>query len=167
MSPPVPAAPPARYAAADPAPPAAPPAGAPLPKRVPQMAAASSAAIALPAPSRWGAVYLAAAPATEFGLTVGVADRLAAHAQAQTDCAARGAPCRAALEFSDRCGAVAQARRTLGLFRTADPRTFSVSYAAAGAGPTREVAESAALAECRARERSTGCEIAASACGRP
>jgi hypothetical protein len=134
------------------------------------IAAATGSAVAAAAPAatgRWGAAYLAPAPATEFGLTVGVADRLAAHAQAQSACGARGAACRAALEFADRCGAVAQARRTLGLFRTADPRTYSVSYAAAGAGATREAAENVALDECRARERTTSCEIVASACGRP
>jgi hypothetical protein len=98
---------------------------------------------------------------------VDLADRLAAHSQAQLACAAGGAACRAALGFTDRCGAVAQARRTLGPFRTADSRTYAVSYAAAGSGATREAAEAAALDECRARERSTGCTVAASACGRP
>lgn len=115
----------------------------------------------------WGAAYLAAAPATDFGLTAGLADRLTAHARAQSTCGAGGTPCRAALEFTDRCGAVAQARRTLGLFRTADPRSYSVSYAAAGSGPTREAAERAAIDECQARERTTRCEVAASSCGRP
>ncbi|MFC7473065.1 DUF4189 domain-containing protein [Dankookia sp. GCM10030260] len=135
--------------------------------RATQLAAAAGGAVAVPAGRRWGAAYLAPSPATEFGLTVGLADRVAAHAQAQSACGARGAACRPALEFADRCGAVAQARRTLGLFRTADPRTYSVSYAAAGAGPTQEAAETAALGECRARERTTSCEIVASACGRP
>ena len=62
---------------------------------------------------------------------------------------------------------MAQARRTLGLFRTADPRTYTVSYAAAGSGPSREAAEGAALDECRSREHATSCEVVASSCGRP
>jgi len=135
-----------------------------------QLAAAAALGTALattPAAGRWGVAYLAAAPATEFGLVVGVGDRLAAHAEAQAACGARGNPCRPALEFTEQCGAVAQARRTLGLFRTSDPRTYSVSYAAAGSGTTRDTAETRALAECQARERTTSCEIVASQCGRP
>ena len=116
---------------------------------------------------RWGAAYLAAAPATGFGLTAGLNDRLAAHSQAQAACGARGAPCRAALEFTDRCGAVAQAQRTLGLFRTADPRTYSVSYAAAGVRGDAGGGRGRAMDECRARERTTSCEVVASYCGRP
>ena len=85
-------------------------------------AAGGAATTAAPGARSWGAAS-AAAPATGFGLTAGLADRLAAHAQAQAACGAAGASCRAALDFADRCGAVAQARRTLGLF-TADPRTF-------------------------------------------
>ncbi|WP_369126545.1 DUF4189 domain-containing protein [Dankookia rubra] len=136
--------------------------------RATQLAVAAAGGSAAAAGGRgWGAAYLATAPGTDFGLSVGLADRLAAHAQAQLACGARGAPCRAALEFADRCGAVTQARRTLGLFRTADPRTYSVSYAAAGSGPTRDAAEGAALDECRSRERTTSCEVVASSCGRP
>ncbi|WP_431267960.1 DUF4189 domain-containing protein [Dankookia sp. P2] len=153
------------YAAA--APPASSAAPPPAARGAQLAASAGGAAVAAPAGRGWGAAYLAAAPGTDFGLTVGVADRLAAHTQAQSACGARGAPCRAALEFADRCGAVAQARRTLGLFRTADPRTYSVSYAAAGSGPTREAAEGMAMDECRSRERTTGCEVVASSCGRP
>ena len=93
--------------------------------------------------------------------------QLAAHAQAQGVCGERGAPCRPALEFTERCGAVAQARRTLGLFRTSDPRTYSVSYAAAGSGNSQQAAEANAMDQCRARERTISCEIVASQCGRP
>ncbi len=132
------------------------------------LAAATGSGLAMaPASLRWGAAYLAAAPATEFGLVVGAADRLAAHAQAQGVCGERGAPCRPALEFTERCGAVAQARRTLGLFRTSDPRTYSDSYAAAGSGNSQQAAEANAMDQCRARERTISCEIVASQCGRP
>ena len=118
------------------------------------------------APGGWGVVYLAAAPGGGFGLSIG-ADRMAAHGAAMSACAGRGAPCRAALEFRDRCGAVAQARHTLGLFRTGDPASYSVSYAAAGAGTTSGEAEAAALAGCRASNHAGGCEIAISRCGQP
>ena len=134
----------------------------PLPPAGPAKAAVAGAAAA-----GWGVVYLATAPGSGFGLSVDSGDRMAAHGAATTACALGGAPCHAVLEFRDRCGAVAQARHTLGLYRTSDPSTYSVSYAAGGAGPTQGLAEAAALEECRARERTSRCEIAVSLCGRP
>lgn len=112
-----------------------------------------------------GAVYLAPAPSGSFGLTYGMADRIAAHGQAERRCQAQGTVCRLALEFTDRCGAVAQARRSNGLVRTADPSTYTITFAAGGSGPTREAAESHAMTSCGNRDRSAACEIVASGCG--
>ncbi|MBL6077952.1 DUF4189 domain-containing protein [Belnapia sp. T18] len=114
---------------------------------------------------RSGAVYLAPAPSGSFGLTYGMTDRIAAHGQAERRCQAQGTACRLVLEFTDRCGAVAQARRSNGLVRTADPSTYTITYAAGGSGPTREAAESHAMASCGNRDRSTACEVVASGCG--
>ncbi|WP_043336612.1 DUF4189 domain-containing protein [Belnapia moabensis] len=114
---------------------------------------------------RSGAVYLAPAPSGSFGLTYGMADRIAAHGQAERRCQAQGTACRLALEFADRCGAVAQARRSNGLVRTADPSTYTITFAAGGSGPTREAAESHAMTSCGNRDRSAACEIVASGCG--
>ncbi|MBL6457096.1 DUF4189 domain-containing protein [Belnapia sp. T6] len=133
---------------------------------VPQVRGLGTQAMATrPAGGRTGAIYLAPAPSTSFGLSYGMADRLAAHGHAERHCQARGGACRLALEFTDRCGAVAQAKRANGLIRTADPSTFTVTFAAGGAGPTREVAESQAIADCSSRDRSAACEIVASGCG--
>lgn len=114
---------------------------------------------------RSGAVYLAPAPSAGFGLAYGLADRIAAHGQAERQCRARGDACRPALEFADRCGAVAQARRSNGLVRTADPGTYTVTFAAGGAGPTLQAAEGQALAGCAGRDRTATCEVVASGCG--
>lgn len=125
---------------------------------------------AVPAPAqpgngRNGAIYLAPAPSSSFGLTYGMADRIAAHGQAERRCQAGGGACRLAFEFTDRCGAVAQARRSNGLVRTADPGTYTITFAAGGTGPTRETAEGQALAACSVRDRSAACEVVASGCG--
>ena len=114
---------------------------------------------------RNGAIYLAPAPSGSFGLAYGLADRIAAHGQAERQCRARGDACRLALEFADRCGAVAQARRSNGLVRTADPGTYTVTFAAGGAGSTLETAASQALAGCAGRDRIATCEVVASGCG--
>jgi len=114
---------------------------------------------------RNGAIYLAPAPSGSFGLTYGQLDRLAAHGQAERRCQGQGGACRLALEFTDRCGAVAQARRSTGLVRTADPSTYTITFAAGGAGPSKEAAEAQAAADCRSRDRSATCEVVASGCG--
>ncbi|CAA9270587.1 MAG: hypothetical protein AVDCRST_MAG27-3088 [uncultured Craurococcus sp.] len=114
---------------------------------------------------RSGAVYLAPAPSGSYGITYGMADRIAAHGQAERRCQAQGTDCRLALEFTDRCGAVAQARRSNGVVRTADPSTYTITFAAGGAGPSREAAESQAMASCGGRDRTAACAIVASGCG--
>ncbi len=128
----------------------------------------SLAAVPLPAAhggGRNGAVYLAPAPNGSFGMTYGMVDRIAAHGQAERRCQAQGTACRLALEFTDRCGAVAQARRSNGLVRTADPSTYTITFAAGGSGPSREAAEGQAMANCGNRHRSAACEIVTSGCG--
>ena len=60
---------------------------------------------------------------------------------------------------------MAQARRRNGLVRTADPSTYTITFAAGGSGPTREAAESHAMTSCGNRDRSAACEIVASGCG--
>lgn len=135
------------------------------PRASPVAGAATAGGAARPAAARFGAVYLAPAPGIGFGLTYGVADRLAAHGQAERACQARGVACRQALEITERCGAVAQAKRTTGMVRTNDPSTYTVTFAAGGAGPTREAAEAQAVADCRTRGRAATCEVVASGCG--
>lgn len=131
-------------------------------------AAGAGAAAARPGNAsgpRYGAIYLAPPPAAGHGLSFGMPDRLSAHTRAEGSCQSRGVSCRSVLEFTDRCGAVAQARRANGLIRTADPSTYTITFAAGGAGPTQQAAEAQAVADCRQRDRSAACEIVASGCG--
>lgn len=128
--------------------------------------AAALGAAARPGSGRAGAIYLAAPPSAGYGLTFGMADRLGAHGQAERSCQSRGGgSCRLALEFTERCGAVAQAKRSNGLIRTADPSTYTITFAAGGAGGTKETAEAQAVADCRSRDRGATCEVVASGCG--
>ncbi len=115
---------------------------------------------------RGGAIYLAAPPNGAYGMSLGMADRLAAHGQAELGCQAGGGgrSCRVALAFAERCAAIAHARRNAGLVRTAHPGTFTVSFATAGAGDLVEAAERQALDACRPRDRTARCEVVASRC---
>lgn len=135
------------------------------PGQTPAPTQAPPAAPGLPGP-RYGAAYLATAPSARFGLTAGLADRLAAHRTAELDCiGTTGAICRLGLEFRDRCGAVAQGLIGQGLRITEDTSTYTVAIAAAGSGPTAAEAQRAALSECRMLHRGASCRIAASRCG--
>jgi len=119
-----------------------------------------------PAPEagRFGAISLAPAPATQFGIVLGQPDRAAAQRLADQQCSGRtGVPCRVALEVRDRCGAVAQGLLAKGMFMTSDPGTYTVMAAAAGSGATQAAAEAEAMAGCRQRYRGV-CKVAASRC---
>ncbi|MDB5371208.1 MAG: hypothetical protein JWP20_2766, partial [Roseomonas sp.] len=119
---------------------------------------------AVPGGARYGAIYLAPAPATGLGLSAGQADREAAHRIAGQRCiGGQSTLCRLALEFHDRCGAVAHGLTPRGLFLTDSPSTFSVMAAAAGAGATQDLAERDAMAHCRQIFRGT-CRVARSLC---
>ncbi|WP_238940606.1 DUF4189 domain-containing protein, partial [Pseudoroseomonas ludipueritiae] len=121
----------------------------------------------MPAPEGgpFGAVYLAPAPSSGIGLTANMPDRNAAHRAAELECIGRqGNACRLALEFRDRCVAVAQGLAPRGLVLTEDPSTYQVRIAMAGAGATAALAEREAMAACRQRFRGT-CRVARSTCG--
>ncbi len=128
--------------------------------------AAAGAGTARPQGSqRWVAIYTAAPPATAFGVSQGLADRTMAHVRAETECRARGqVNCRLLTEFSNGCGAAAQATRVLGLLPTGDSSTQRVSFVAAGTGASRADAERSAVALCQSREPSATCRVVASAC---
>lgn len=129
-------------------------------------AARAAGGVAVGRDGRGGAIYLAAPPNGAYGMSLGMADRLAAHGQAELACQARGGgrSCRAALAFTERCAAIAHAQRNTGLVRTAYPSSFTVSFATAGAGDSVEAAERQALDACRPRDRTARCEVVASRC---
>lgn len=132
-------------------------------------AAARPAPVAPPpgAEVRYGVIYLAPPPSRNYGLTVGLADRNAAHRLSEQQCMGpQGAACRLAQEFTDRCGAVAQGLIPRGLFLTNSPTTFNVMIAVPGSGATQPQAEQDAMAGCRQRFRGT-CRLAASRCSAP
>ncbi|MBV1800182.1 DUF4189 domain-containing protein [Siccirubricoccus sp. G192] len=108
----------------------------------------------------WGALYAAGAA---HGLAVGRADRAEALGAAAALCARRSLDCRLVAEFTGRCGAVAQAvdREVLVALRPLGPA--SIMATAAGAGPTREQAQRAALENC-SRQGSGICVLVAGAC---
>jgi hypothetical protein len=114
-----------------------------------------------------GVVFAARTPSSGYGLIVGQRDRLAAHRQAEEACRQNGAGCRAILEFTQACGAVAQGvrRAESALFITSDPRTFVVTSTTAGSGATRAHAEAEAVADCRMTNPNASCRIVASNCG--
>lgn len=114
-----------------------------------------------------GVVFAARTPSSSFGLVVGQRDRLAAHRDAENTCRQNGGGCRAILEFTQACGAVAQGvrRADSALFMTSDPRTFVVTSTSAGAGVTRAQAEAEAIADCRMTNPSATCRIVAADCG--
>lgn len=113
----------------------------------------------------FGAVYLAPAPSPGMGLAANMPDRNAAHRAAELECIGRqGHACRLALEFRDRCVAVAQGVVPRGLVLTEDPSTYQVMAAMAGAGATAALAGREAMATCRQRFRGT-CRVARSICG--
>jgi hypothetical protein len=123
------------------------------------------AAVPPEAEGPFGAVYLAPAPSANMGLSTQMADRNAAHRSAELQCiGTQGVPCRLALEFRDRCAAVAQGVVGRGMVLTDDPSTFQVMVATPGAGETQAVAEREAMAACRQRFRGT-CRMARSTCG--
>lgn len=114
-----------------------------------------------------GVIFAARTPASGYGLVVGQRDRLAAHRQAEEACRQNGPGCRAILEFTQACGAVAQGvrRAESALFITSDPRTFVVTSTSAGAGATRAQAEADAMADCRSTNPSASCRVVAASCG--
>jgi hypothetical protein len=129
-------------------------------------AARAAGGVAVGRDGRGGAIYLAAPPNGAYGMSLGMADRLAAHGQAELACQARGGgrSCRAALAFTERCAAIAHAQRNAGLVRTAYPGSFTVSFATAGAGDSVEAAERQALDACRPRDPTARCDVVASRC---
>lgn len=131
--------------------------------------APSSAPAPAPAPvlegGPFGAVYLAPAPSSSMGLAANMPDRNAAHRAAELECIGRqGTACRLALEFHERCVAVAQGLVPRGLVLTEDPSTYQVMIAMAGSGAATALAEREAMAACRQRFRGT-CRVARSICG--
>jgi len=117
--------------------------------------------------ARHGVIHLAPPPSLNYGLTAGLPDRAAAHRLAEQQCMGpQGAACRLALEFQDRCGAVAHGLIPRGLFLTNSPTTFNVMLATPGTGATQALAEQDAMTTCRQRFRGT-CRVAGSLCGPP
>jgi hypothetical protein len=117
--------------------------------------------------ARYGVIYLAPPPSVNYGLTVGLEDRNAAHRLSEQQCMGpQGAACRLVEEFQDRCGAVAQGLIPRGLFLTNSPTTFNVMLSVPGTGATQALAERDAMTNCRQRFRGT-CRVAGSRCAAP
>ncbi|WP_160000198.1 DUF4189 domain-containing protein, partial [Roseomonas sp. 18066] len=112
-----------------------------------------------------GAIYVAVPPSPRYGLVLGQDDRMQAHRRAELACKGpEGIPCRLAMEFRERCGAVAQGVTRLGMVMTDDPSTYQVLLATPGSGPSQLEAEHDALADCRQRHRGATCRIVISQC---
>jgi hypothetical protein len=120
-----------------------------------------------PAPNGHGVIYAARQPSGSFGLVVGEHDRLTAYRIAEQRCTSGGPGCRIIAEFTEACGAVAQGvRRARGAFvMTSDPNTYVVSSVSSGSAASRADAEAEAMAECRSKDPSATCWIAAIQCG--
>lgn len=117
------------------------------------------------AQGRWGAIYAAPPPSVAVGISHGAGDRTMVHVRAESECRARGrTDCRLLTEFSNGCGAAAQATRAVGLVQTTDSSTSRVSFIAAGTGANRADAERSAISVCSSREPTANCRIVASAC---
>ncbi|WP_131829625.1 DUF4189 domain-containing protein, partial [Teichococcus deserti] len=112
-----------------------------------------------------GAIYVAVPPSARYGLVLGQGDRMQAHRRAENACKGlEGVPCRLAMEFRERCGAVAQGVTSRSMVMTDDPSTYQVLLATPGSGPSQLEAEHDALADCRQRHRGATCRIVASEC---
>ncbi len=159
-------------AAPDPAPqrPPAPPPPVPGPRA--EAAPPPEAPAAAPGPAAaaggfagTGAIYVAVPPSPRYGMVLGQDDRMQAHRRAENACKGpEGVPCRLAMEFRERCGAVAQGVISRGMVMTDDPTTYQVLLATPGSGPNRLEAEHDALGDCRQRHRGATCRIVASDC---
>jgi hypothetical protein len=110
-------------------------------------------------------IYAGRSPSPRYGLSVGLADRSAAHHTAQQACG--DGNCRVIAEVPGSCGAVAQGikRSQWALFITSDPASYVVTTTGAGGGGTRQEAERQAITDCRSRDPRATCRIAASTCG--
>jgi hypothetical protein len=110
--------------------------------------------------------YAATPPARGFAISMPI-ERMAAHRGAETECyrVNNNAPCRLLTETRERCLAVSVGVRANGLTITSDPRTYTVTRFATGAGSDRGAAEAVALRDCGMRPLpGTQCRIAAVRC---
>lgn len=124
---------------------------------------------ALPANSRFGAMYFSDAPLAAFGFANGLRDRLAVNMAAVQACQmlAGPVPCRFQGELVNQCGAIAMAisRAPRASVITADLRTQVLNLAVTGTGATRAAADAAALEACRRAEGpGVQCRIVAGGC---
>ncbi len=131
--------------------------------------AGPQAAEALPANSRFGAVYLTQSPLAAFGFANGLTDRLAVNMQAVRACQAMAGPvqCEFQGELVNRCGAIAFAlsRHPRAMVMTSDLSTQILNLATTGQGATQAAAEAAALEACRRAEGpGVQCRIVAAGC---
>jgi hypothetical protein len=127
------------------------------------------AAEALPANSRFGAMYITDNPVPAFGFANGVTDRLEVNMRAVRACQqmAGRVPCKFQGELVNRCGAVAMAisRHPSALVMTSDISTQVLNLATTGQGTTQQAAEAQAMEQCRRAEGpGVQCRIVASGC---
>ncbi|NKC29661.1 DUF4189 domain-containing protein [Falsiroseomonas selenitidurans] len=122
---------------------------------------------ALPANSRFGAVYATDAPMAAFGFGNGAADRLAVNTTAVRSCQSMAGrvPCKFLGEIVNRCGALVQAvsRHPNAVVMTSDLSTMVLNRNFPGVGATVQEAEAQAMQACRSSPGAT-CRIAASGC---
>jgi hypothetical protein len=136
-----------------------------LPGRMPAQGTAPVPASQVQRAGSVGVVY-AARGSGAFGMAIGESDRLAAHREAERQCAMAGTGCRVVAEFTAACGAAAQGvqRSNWALFVSNDPNSYEVTSVTVGTGATQRRAEQAALASCRSKDPSANCFLLASAC---
>jgi hypothetical protein len=124
---------------------------------------------ALPANSRFGAMYFTDAPVPAYGFGNGSMDRLDINMRAVRACQtmAGRVPCKFQGELVNQCGAVAMAisRHPRAMTMTADISTQVLNLATTGQGADKAAAEAAAMQAChRAEGPGVQCRVVASGC---
>ncbi|WP_421989736.1 DUF4189 domain-containing protein [Roseococcus sp.] len=127
------------------------------------------ASAALPANSRFGAMYFTDNPVPAYGFANGATDRLDVNMRAVRSCQtmAGRVPCKFQGELVNQCGAVAMAisRHPMAMVMTADLSTQVLNLATIGQGADKAAAEAAALQACRRAEGpGVQCRVMASGC---
>ncbi|MDB5414756.1 MAG: hypothetical protein JWR10_3091 [Rubritepida sp.] len=124
---------------------------------------------ALPANSRFGAMYFTDNPVPAYGFANGLTDRLEVNMRAVRACQtmAGPVPCKFQGELVNQCGAISMAisRHPRAMVMTSDLSTQVLNLGVTGQGATRPAAEAAAMEACRRAEGpGVQCRIVAAGC---
>jgi hypothetical protein len=133
-----------------------------------QPAAPAQRAAPAPAGPPVMVAYSGRMPSRSVAVSAPGLSREEAHRTAESAClqANGGRPCLLLGETAERCMAVAEGRRSLGVIATNDPSTTVVLHHSPGTGPDQRRAEFEALSMCSTRMvgPSVGCRVVAQRC---